>query len=246
MLLACLACAPALALSELQPAGTQAPASGAPGAGTLVPPGGGVVRKALEEVLPGTAPTPAAQPAAPGAEGPVRPDAAPQGPVAPAAPGSVPESQVMRDTGALPLEVQALRGLILAAAKSGDIEKLRPMLGTGEDAAQLSLTEGVLDDPVAYLRDTGGLPDGTEILAIMIDILESGFVLMDQGTPDEIYVWPYFVDRSIETLTPAERVELLRIVTAGDLEDMQAYGAYTFYRIGITPQGKLAFFLAGD
>jgi hypothetical protein len=238
-----LACTSAMALSEIQTVEPTAPTTGAPEGGTLVPPGGSVVREALKDALPGTgvpagggAPVPSPQVPSP------TPDIT--GPSGPSI--DVPELPVQRDTTTIPLEVQALRGLILEAARSGDIEKLRPILGTGDEAAQLSLTDGPLDDPVAYLRDTGGLPDGTEILAIMLDILESGFVLMDEGTPDAIYVWPYFVGRPLETLTPPERVELLRIVTAGDLEDMQAYGAYTFYRLGITPQGKLAFFLAGD
>ena len=35
-------------------------------------------------------------------------------------------------------------------------------------------------------------------------------------------------------------------MTAGDYEDMKNYGAYIFYRVGITPAGKWAFFVAGD
>ena len=41
-------------------------------------------------------------------------------------------------------------------------------------------------------------------------------------------------------------MELLRIITAGDLADMQEYGNYSFYRIGISPDGKWKFFTAGD
>lgn len=44
----------------------------------------------------------------------------------------------------------------------------------------------------------------------------------------------------------AGKVELLRIITAGDLADMQEYGNYSFYRIGISPDGKWKFFTAGD
>jgi hypothetical protein len=41
-------------------------------------------------------------------------------------------------------------------------------------------------------------------------------------------------------------VELFKIVTAGDYEDMKTYDAYVFYRVGITSQGRWAFFVAGD
>jgi hypothetical protein len=69
---------------------------------------------------------------------------------------------------------------------------------------------------------------------------------MDAGTPEEMYVWPYFVGKSLNELTAPEKVELLRIITAGDLADMQEYGTYSFYRIGITPDGQWKFFTAGD
>ena len=36
------------------------------------------------------------------------------------------------------------------------------------------------------------------------------------------------------------------IVTAGDFDDMKQFGAYIFYRVGITPAGQWTFFVAGD
>jgi hypothetical protein len=96
------------------------------------------------------------------------------------------------------------------------------------------------------LKDLSGDPDGDEILAIILDIISTGFVHVGQGTPDEMYVWPYFAEKDLKKLTPPERVELLRIVTAGDLADMQEFGGYNFYRLGITTDGKWKFFTAGD
>ena len=46
--------------------------------------------------------------------------------------------------------------------------------------------------------------------------------------------------------TPRQKVELFKIVTAGDLEDMKQFGTYIFYRVGITPEGRWAFFVAGE
>ena len=52
--------------------------------------------------------------------------------------------------------------------------------------------------------------------------------------------------KPLASLTPPEKVELLRIVTAGDLADMQEYGNYSFYRLGISPDGQWKFFSGGD
>ena len=62
----------------------------------------------------------------------------------------------------------------------------------------------------------------------------------------ELYVWPYFFAHPLDKLNPMQRVELFRIVTAGDYEDMRLFGGYNFYRAGISPEGQWIFFVAGD
>ena len=42
------------------------------------------------------------------------------------------------------------------------------------------------------------------------------------------------------------QVELYRILTAGDVLDSVDFGGYIFYRVGIRPDGKWDFFVAGD
>jgi hypothetical protein len=69
---------------------------------------------------------------------------------------------------------------------------------------------------------------------------------MDAGTADEMYVWPYFFAVPLDKLNAQQRVELFKIVTAGDYDDMKTYGSYIFYRVGITPDGRWSFFVAGD
>jgi hypothetical protein len=153
--------------------------------------------------------------------------------------------ELMRDLSLLPDPVQRMRTLIIEAATSGNPERLRALLGTGPTATRLSF--GDFDgDPVTYIRAISGDGEGLEILAILIDLLNAGFVRVDADGPEEAFVWPYFAAVPLESLTPPQRVELLRIVTAGDVEDMKAYGAYNFFRIGITPDGAWSFFMAGD
>lgn len=160
-------------------------------------------------------------------------------------PADVPEvSDIQHDSGKAPEPVQRLRRLIIEAAASGDIEKLRPLVNPGPNQARVD-GDGS-EDPIAALKSFSGDPEGLEVLAIMLDLLSTGYAHMDKGTPEEVYVWPYFAGKPLNTLTAPEKVELLRIITAGDLADMQEYGNYSFYRIGITPDGQWKFFTAGD
>jgi len=157
--------------------------------------------------------------------------------------GPVPD--VLYDVEALPEPVQRMRSLILEATKTGDIEKLRPLIGLGDDQTQLSVTD--LDsDPIEHLRSLAGDEGGQEILAILEEVLSAGYVHLDVGTPEELYVWPYFFAVPLDTLSAPQRVELFKIVTAGDYEEMKNFGAYIFYRVGITPEGRWAFFVAGE
>jgi hypothetical protein len=153
--------------------------------------------------------------------------------------------EVIYDITKVPEPVRRMREQIVEAAASGDLERLRPLLGTGANQTQVTVGEPT-DDPIGALKDLSGDPDGDEILAIMLDIISTGFVHVGQGTAEDMYVWPYFAEKDLKTLTPPERVELLRIVTAGDLADMQEFGGYNFYRLGITADGKWKYFTAGD
>ena len=153
--------------------------------------------------------------------------------------------EVLYDIDKAPAPVRRMRELIVEAAASGDMERLRPLLGKGQTQTQASVVEGE-DDPVTTLRGLSGDSEGIEILAILLDVLATGFVRVDAGTPNEMYVWPYFAEKSLDALSPPERVELLRIVTAGDFADMQEFGGYNFYRVGIAPDGQWKFFVAGD
>jgi len=158
---------------------------------------------------------------------------------------NAPLPEILYDLSKLPDPVRKMHDALAAACKSGDIEKLRPLLSSGNMATQLTFGE-MDEDPIKFLHDQAGDQGGQEILAIMEEILDAGYVHLDAGKPQELYVWPYFFAIPLDKLNAPQRVELFRIITAGDYEDMKSVGAYVFYRLGITPQGKWAFFLAGD
>ena len=196
-----------------------------------------------QATTPPTAPAPAAQGAP--AELP-QPDPL----VNSGAAGSAPKTddgksvEIIYDVSKVPEPVRQMREKIVEAAASGDIERLRPLL-TGAMPTQVTIGE-TTDDPVRSLKELSGDSDGIEILAILLDVLQTGFAHVGKGTPDEMYVWPYFTEKTLANLTAPEKVELLRIVTAGDYSDMLEFGGYNFYRVGITPKGDWKFFVAGD
>ncbi|MBL0371169.1 hypothetical protein JJB09_03935 [Rhizobium sp. KVB221] len=154
-------------------------------------------------------------------------------------------TEFIHDLSKLPEPVKKLRVALVEAAASGDIERLRPLMGTGEEQTQISIGDAP-EDPIAALKSLSGDPDGREIMAILLDILSTSAAHIDKGTANDQYVWPYFAEKSLDALTPPEQVELYRIVTASDVSDMKEFGSYNFYRIGISPDGKWKFFVAGD
>ncbi len=69
---------------------------------------------------------------------------------------------------------------------------------------------------------------------------------VDVGTPQEMYVWPYFARYPLNRLPPPQEVELYRILTADDVEEMRDFGVYVFYRVGIGQDGTWHYFVAGE
>jgi len=144
----------------------------------------------------------------------------------------------------LPPAVKQMRLDLLDAARNGNFKRLRLIYDANEAPPTLSFDD--IGDPIEHLKESSGDPDGYEILAILIEILQAGWVHKNPGEPDEMYIWPYFAEKSLEQLTPKQKIELYEIVTASDVEEMEAFGSYIFYRLGIGPDGTWYFFVAGD
>jgi hypothetical protein len=150
--------------------------------------------------------------------------------------------EIITDLARLPGAVARTRERILAAARTGDLQKLAALMATDETVFTFSDDK----DPIAFWKTNYPDSDGIEVLAILISVLETGFVRVDEGTRQEMYVWPYFVRMPVKALSSAQKVELFRIVTGPDYKDLLVFGAYAFYRVGIGPQGTWHFFVAGD
>ncbi|WP_208996691.1 hypothetical protein [Stappia sp. 28M-7] len=144
----------------------------------------------------------------------------------------------------LPKAVARMRSQLLEAAHAGDLDRFRMVLEGNEMMPTLSF--GETGDPIEFIKSSSGDGEGLEVMAILTELLETGYVHVDQGTAQEMYIWPYFSRIPLARLTNEQKVEMYRVVTSGDLADMEATGAWTFYRVGIGPDGTLHYFVAGD
>jgi hypothetical protein len=157
---------------------------------------------------------------------------------------AAPATEVIADLSQLPEPVVRTRERILAAARTGELRRLVTVMQSGETLPIFSLSTG--QDPITYWRSNYPDSDGVEILATLIDILETPAVHVDVGTPQEMYVWPYFARMSLKSLTPAQKVDLFKIVTGSDYKDMLAAGSYNFFRVGIGRDGGWRYFVTGN
>jgi len=153
-------------------------------------------------------------------------------------------SDILTDLSFLPPPVARMRARIIEAARSGDLDKLVTVMQTNETMPIFSFANE--RDPVAYWRTNYPESGGLEVLSILLEILDMGFVHVDAGTPQDMYVWPYFAYVPLKDLTPPQKVELFKVVTGSDYRAMQDFGAYIFYRLGIAPDGTWHFFVSGE
>lgn len=152
--------------------------------------------------------------------------------------------EIIRDLSRLPEPVRKKREEILAAARTGELEKVVAVM-TAQKKPPV-FTFGGDSDPAVFWRTAFPDSNGVEVLSTLIEVLEMPFVQLDKGNPNETFVWPYFHAVALDKLTPMQRVELFRLVTAYDYKEMQKFGSYNFFRVGITPDGTWQFFVGGD
>jgi hypothetical protein len=155
-----------------------------------------------------------------------------------AVPGQAPK--VLYDFNALPDPVKRMLKQIAAAAESGDIEAMQPVFESNE--LKPMVATAYVDDPIAFWKKASADGSGRDVLAVMLNVMSTGFVRVGQGK-DAIYVWPYFAEIDLATLTPAQEVELYRIVPPSLALPMKRSGKYRYYRLGISPTGVWQYFI---
>jgi hypothetical protein len=149
-------------------------------------------------------------------------------------------SQVLYDFNALPDPVKRMLKQIAGAAESGDIEAMRTVFESNELKPMVATS--FVDDPIAFWKKESADGTGRDVLAAMLNVLSTGYVRAGQGK-DEIFIWPYFAATDLAKLTPAQEVELYRIVPPALAIPMKKSGKYSYYRLGVSPTGVWQYFL---
>jgi len=149
-------------------------------------------------------------------------------------------SQVLYDFNALPDPVKRMLKQIAGAAESGDIEAMRVVFESNELKPMVATS--FVDDPIAFWKKASADGTGRDVLAAMLNVLSTGYVRLGQGK-DEIFIWPYFAGTDLAKLTPAQEVELYRIVPPDLAVAMKKSGKYSYYRLGVSPTGVWQYFL---
>ncbi len=142
-------------------------------------------------------------------------------------------------TERLPGPVRELREAMLAAVQSGEIEELRHVYELNDIKPDLGTASP--GGPVALWKRMSGDGKGQEVLAALSLILEAGYVVLPLGRDLEnnrLYIWPYFAEVPLDKLSPAQEVELLRLVPPAVAKSMREKGKYTHWRLAIGADGS--------
>ncbi len=185
------------------------------------------------------APKPASEAAKPQGEA-APPQSQPAKPAQAPAPPVGPPPEVLYDLNRLPKDIKHTLEVIVVAAQTGNIEEMLPVLQENELPPMLSAS--AVSDPIAFWKRASADGEGRDVLAAMLNVFSSGFVRQGEGK-NVMYIWPYFAEMDLKTLTPAQEVELYRIVSASQSLAMKQSGKYTYYRAGIGSDGVWHYFL---
>lgn len=155
-----------------------------------------------------------------------------------------PVPEISSDLSLLPEPVRAKREALIEAARSGDVEALRPIMEAQEHSPTVSY--GGPDDAVAYLKGASEDDEGHQILGLLLDLLDQPYAYFADGEGETHYVWPYLSQLDPSTLTPEQTVDAYRLLNAEQLQELRDLEAWYYWRVFISENGEWSAFVAGD
>ena len=147
----------------------------------------------------------------------------------------------------LPARIAEMRELILAAVRSANIEDLKAAID--ESGMKPDMGFDASADPIAELKKASADGAGLETLAALGEILDMQPATLPLGKDLEnnlIYVWPYLAEQPLERLTPAEAIDLYRLVPAAKVSEMREKKRWLWWRIAIGADGSWLMFKKMD
>jgi hypothetical protein len=136
----------------------------------------------------------------------------------------------------IPLEVGQMRDAILEAALAHDVDALRPLL-----------------DPNTFAYNFGDGSDPTpeweadpSVLDTLAAILQMPPAIRHTEESGDFYVWPYFMEADLSSLTAEEYALLETIgISEADVRGMIEFGSYIGPRTTIAPDGTWLNYVTG-
>ncbi len=147
-------------------------------------------------------------------------------------------------TVALTANAAEMRDAILAAVKTGDISELKHAIAWNELPPEFGETAG--EDPIAFLKAQSVDGEGREILAIIANLLSLEPASLPIGADYEnntVFVWPYLAELPLHKLTPAQDVDLLRLMPAAEAKALRQSKKWTWWRLAIGADGTWLSFM---
>jgi hypothetical protein len=131
-----------------------------------------------------------------------------------------------------------MREAILTAVRAGDIDELEVPLQWNEMKPESGADQGV--DPITYWKRISADGQGREILAALGNILDMRYAVEPLGKDFEnnrIFVWPYLATADLDKLTPAEQVDLYRLMPPAEAKAMCERKKWTWWKLTIGADG---------
>jgi hypothetical protein len=139
------------------------------------------------------------------------------------------------DLGGLPAPVADTRGVLVGAARAGDVEALAER--AAEDGTNLSFG-GPPEDLVAWFERLAEQGELDRLAALLT---------LPHAEQDGLFVWPYAHARDLRSLSSAELTELSAVAPLDEIEQWAEAGTgWMGWRVGIAADGTWAFYVAGD
>lgn len=140
--------------------------------------------------------------------------------------------------GALPPNVEDMREQILAAVHAGEISELKDAIEWNEIKPDFG--KDANEDPIAHWSKASADGHGRAVLAVLANALALPPARLALGRDPEnslVYVWPYLAELPLDALTPAEQVDLYRLMPVSEAETMIRTKKWTWWRVAIGADG---------
>jgi hypothetical protein len=175
-------------------------------------------------------------------------------------PSALKPPEISRDLETLPAPVRHMRVLIVDALRSGDVQKLKQPIETNEmppsftrNAArpaggQSNFGKGpnMAAELMKLFVERSGDGQGRETMGQLTNAFAVGHARIQAGTPQEMFVWPYFAVLDPRLLTASQEVDAYRLLSGYAMREWREKGRYPGWRIGIGPDGTWHYLHGAD